>query len=135
MHQLRMVRPASVGPAAVPSLPAGYSLRQLRNGEEKSYDDLFHLAFEDENRYGEIVEETLDGGFFVIEHLASRALVSSCLAMRGGGRGQLGWLVPDPAHARKGLGTIAAALATNRLLSEGYAEPFLGTEDFRSVAI
>jgi len=81
------------------------------------------------------VEQTLAGGFFVIEHLESRHLVSSCLAMRGGGRGQLGWLVTDPSHARKGLGTIVAASATNRLLSEGYAEPFLGTEDFRIVAI
>jgi mycothiol synthase len=49
--------------------------------------------------------------------------------------GQLGWLVTDPAHARKGLGTIVSALATNRFIVEGYSRPYLGTEDPRLAAI
>ncbi len=49
--------------------------------------------------------------------------------------GQTGWLVTDPSHAGKGLGTIVAACATNRLAAEGYRRPCLGTEDFRVAAI
>ena len=139
-HQLEMVRPSSFGLVESPSLPDGYALRQLRSGDEVPYDDLFHLAFADEGRFQETIERTLPGGFFVVEHLASHELVASCVAMRGSSsprhvQGQLGWLVTDPSHTRKGLGTIVSASVTNRLVAEGYKRPFLGTEDFRIAAI
>jgi hypothetical protein len=107
--QLEMVRHSSLGLVEAPSLPDGYALRQLRSGDEGPYDNLFHLAFADEGRYAETVGRALDGGFFVIEHLASGDLVASCVAMRGSSsprhaEGQLGWLVTDPSHTRKGLG-------------------------------
>src|SRR5689334_25096300 len=82
-HQLEMVRHSSRGLAEAPSLPDGYALRQLRNEDEGPYDDIFHLAFADEGRYPETVGRALDGGFFVVEHLTSRDLVASCVAMRG----------------------------------------------------
>jgi mycothiol synthase len=135
-----MVRP-STALVDVPAVPEGYALRQFRAGDDGRYDDLFHLAFEDEGRFPEILERTLDGGFFVVEHLASRELVASCLAWRSSSSprhpeaGQIGWLVTDPSHTRKGLGTIVAASATNRLAAEGYRRPYLGTEDFRIGAI
>jgi mycothiol synthase len=47
----------------------------------------------------------------------------------------LGWLVTDPAHAVKGLGTIVSAAATNRHAAAGFSRPYLGTEDFRIAAI
>ena len=139
-HQLEMVRTSSLGLVEVPLVPEGYVLRQLRSGDEGPYDDLFHLAFADEGRFAETVGRALDGGFFVIEHLASREIVASCVAMRGSSSprheaGQLGWLVTDPSHTRKGLGTIVSASVTNRLVAEGYQRPFLGTEDFRIAAI
>jgi mycothiol synthase len=136
-----MVRPSSLGILDAPPVPTGYVLRQLRDGEERKYNALFHLAFHDEGRYPEIQERRLDGGFFVVEHLASGDLVASCLAMRGSSSprhpetGQLGWLVTDPSHTRKSLGTIVSACVTNRLAAEGYARPFLGTEDVRLPAI
>ncbi len=139
-YQLEMVRP-SVARVEVPPAPEGYLLRQFRAGDEGRYDDLFHLAFADEGRFSETVERTLEGGFFVVEHLASGELVSSCQAWRGSimprhpEAGQTGWLVTDPSHAGKGLGTIVAACATNRLAAEGYQRPCLGTEDFRVAAI
>ena len=139
-HQLEMVRP-SVAPVEVPAVPEGYVLRQFRAGDEGRYDDLFHLAFADEGRFSEMVERTLEGGFFVVEHLASGELVSSCQAWRGSimprhpEAGQTGWLVTDPSHAKRGLGTMVAACATNRLAAEGYRRPCLGTEDFRVAAI
>jgi mycothiol synthase len=140
-HQLEMVRPSSLGVVDVPPVLEGYVVRQLSSGDEGPYDDLFHLAFADEGRFAETVGRALDGGFFVIEHLASHELVASCVALRGSSSprhveaGQLGWLVTDPSHARKGLGTIVSALVTNRLVAEGYQRPFLGTEDFRLAAI
>jgi len=139
-NQLEMVRTSSLGLVNLPLVPAGYVLRQLRSGDERQYDDLFHLAFADEGRYPETVGRALDGGFFVIEYLASREILASCVAMRGSSSprheaGQLGWLVTDPSHTRKGLGTIVSASVTNRLVAEGYQRPFLGTEDFRLAAI
>jgi len=139
--QLEMVRLASRGLEDVPALPDGYILRQLRDHEEGRYDDLFHLAFEDEDRFAETRGRALDGGFFVVEHTASGQLVASCVALRGSSSprhpdaGQLGWLVTDPAHTHKGLGTIVCAAVTNRFVSEGYSRPFLGTEDVRIGAI
>ncbi len=139
-HQLEMVRP-SADYVEVPPVPEGYELRQFRDDERRSYEDLFHLAFEDEGRLPETLERALEGGFFVVEHLASGDLVASCVAWRGSNSphhpeaGQLGWLVTDPSHIGKSLGTIVSASATNHLVEEGYHRPFLGTEDFRVVAI
>ena len=139
-HQLEMVRPSTAW-VEVPPVPEGYLLRQFRARDEAEYDDLFHLAFADEDRFAEALEHVLEGGFFVIEHLRSGQLVSSCQAWRGSimprhpDAGNMGWLVTDPSHAGKGLGTIVAAFATNRLVEEGYRRPSLGTEDFRLAAI
>ncbi|MGC2742935.1 MAG: GNAT family N-acetyltransferase [Candidatus Angelobacter sp.] len=139
-HQLEMVRNSSLGFVDVSPVPDGYMLRQLRSEDEARYDELFHLAFADEGRFQETIERTLAGGFFVVEHVASHELVASCVAMRGSSsprhvQGQLGWLVTDPSHTRKGLGTTVSASVTNRLVAEGYPCPFLGTEDFRLAAI
>jgi mycothiol synthase len=139
-HQLEMVRP-STARVGVPPVPEGYLLRPFRAGDEAKYDDLFHLAFADEGRLPQALKRALEGGFFVIEHLASGELVASGAAERGStmarhpDAGQMGWLVTDPSHTRKGLGTIVAASATNRLAEEGYQRPCLGTEDFRLAAI
>lgn len=139
-HQLEMVRP-SAALVYVPPVPEGYVLRRFRAGDEEEYNTLFHLAFADEGRFPQILERVLEGGFFVIEHLVSGQLVSSCQAWRGSimprhpDAGNMGWLVTDLSHTRKGLGTIVAASATNRLAAEGYQRPCLGTEDFRIAAI
>jgi len=139
-HQLEMVRP-SVAPVEVPPVPEGYLLRQFRAGDEKEYDDLFHLAFAEEGKLSEALARALPKGFFVIEHLASGELVASGAAWRGSmmprhpDAGQMGWLVTDPSHTGKRLGTIVAASATNRLVAEGYQRPGLGTQDFRTAAI
>ena len=139
-HQLEMVRP-STARVLVPPVPDGYLLRQFRAGDEEEWDSLFHLAFADEGVLPGVLEWTLPGGFFVIEHMTSGQLVATGAARRGStmprhpDAGQMGWLVADPSHAGKGLGTIVAACATNRLAAEGYPRPCLGTEDFRLAAI
>src|SRR4051795_7785084 len=108
--KLEMVRP-SCRLVPAPPLPEGYRLRMLQAGEEPLYEDLFRLAFDETDRIGEIPAKLLPGGFYVVEHLASHRLVASCLAYRGNrpprhrDAGQLAWLVVDPAHGRKSLGT------------------------------
>ena len=134
-----MVRP-STDPVEVPTVPDGYELRQYGRYDERSYQDLFLLGFENEDALAETLRKALDGGFFVIEDRTSRDLVASCVAERGEWdperpRGILGWLIGDPSHSGLGLGTIVSAEVTNRLAQQGYTEPGLSTDDFRLAAI
>jgi ribosomal protein S18 acetylase RimI-like enzyme len=138
--KLEMVRRLSAQ-VPVPPVPEGYRLRMLEAGEEPRYAALYRLHFDDMSRLAEMPGKTLPGGCFVVEHPASRRLVASCRAYYGKGRprhpqgGQLAWLIVDPAHGRKRLGTIVAAIVTNRLAQEGYQRPFLRTDDARLPAI
>jgi hypothetical protein len=127
-------------PLEVPDVPAGYELRQFRPGDEDAYNELFHLAFSDEDKLGHTRATALADGFFVIEHTDSGHLVATCAAQhianeRHPEGGQLGWLVGDPEHSGKQLGTIVSAVVTNRLVTAGYALPYLQTNDFRYEAI
>ena len=135
-----MVRPSRQR-VPVPVLPAGYRLRTFASRDEQEYGALFRLAWPDEGALAHTVQHALPGGFVVIEHVATGTLVASCVAFgvespeRHPVDGSLGWLVVDPAHGGRGLGRICAATVTNRLVDEGYAMPWLGTEDDRLVAI
>ena len=127
-------------PVDVPSLSGGYELRQLRAEDESAYEELLHLAFENEGTLERTRATALTDGFFVVEHTATGHLVTTCAAQhientRHPGGGQLGWLVGDPSHTGKRLGTIVSALVTNRLVSAGYERPYLETNDFRFAAI
>ncbi len=139
-HQLEMIRPTT-NRVVVPPLPCGYKLRHFRPNDTNAYEELFRLAWEEEGVLSGTLAAALDDGFFVVEDLASGALVASCVAehithhRRHSESGRLGWLVTDPSHTGKGLGTITAASVTNRLVAAGYRRPFLGTEDLRLVAI
>jgi mycothiol synthase len=138
--QLEMVRP-SRGRVVAPALPAGYTLRPFRESDVVAYQELFALAWPDEGALAHTRKHALPGGFLVVEHDASKLLVASCVAfgpespLRHPGDGSLGWLVTDPAHARRNLATAVAATVTNQLVEEGYALPWLGTEDDRLAAI
>ena len=138
-HQLEMVRPART-PVDVPVLPDGYTLREYRDGDEAAYHDLFQLAWPDLGTLPHTRKHALRGGFLVVQANTSGLLVGSCVAFSPetpahGENGSLGWLVVDPAHGGRGLGRLLAATVTNRLVEEGYALPWLGTEDDRLVAI
>jgi hypothetical protein len=134
-HQLEMARTSSAGLVEVPPTPEGYALRQFCPGDEIRYDDLFHLAFEDADRYSEIRERALEQGFFVVEHTASGDLVASCVALRGSSSprhpeaGQLGWLVTDPSHVGKGLDSIVSVSALALHEDDLVGVWFSGVED------
>lgn len=49
--------------------------------------------------------------------------------------GELGWLAADPAHAGRGLGMAVSAAVTGRLISAGYRNIHLYTEEWRLAAI
>ncbi|MBT5320426.1 MAG: hypothetical protein HOL45_11030 [Chloroflexi bacterium] len=128
------------GPVDVPVVPNGYELRQFRSDDEAAYNELFHLAFADQNTLIQTRETALEQGLFVVEHIGSGHLVATCAAQhiendRHPDGTQLGWLVGDPAHAGKRLGTIVSAMVTNRLATAEYALPYLQTNDFRFEAI
>lgn len=125
---------------AFPAAPAGYMLRAFRDGDEPAYKDLFRLAWPDEGTLPYARAHALPGGLLVVEDAGSGLLVGSCVAFTPetpshAGDGSLGWLVVDAAHGRRGLARLLAGSVTNRLLDEGYALPWLGTEDDRIAAL
>lgn len=138
-HQLELVRPSRER-ANAPSLASHYVLRVFRDNDAPAYDELFHLAWPDEDTLAHTRKHALTDGFLVVEEVASGLLVASCVAFgpetpRHPFDGSLGWLVVDPAHGGRGIGTVIAAAVTNLLLDESYALPWLGTEDDRLAAI
>ena len=136
-NQLRMVR-QSLKFVEVPPTPKNYNLRQFHMGDDKSYQELFDLAFHMPDALVKTLEKALTDGFFVIEHIPSSTIVASCVAERESNASKnciLGWLVCDPSHTGKKLGTIVAAAVTNKLAKEGCVNPRLSTDDFRLSAI
>ena len=139
-HQLEMVISLD-NPAPVSPTPDGYALRQFRPGEDDAkYNTCYGLAFESREIIPWIISNQLDGGFYVVEHLESGALVTSSIAQkmqppRWPDGGSLGWLVTDPEHAGKGLGTLVVTAVDHRLHSEGFEKAYLSTDDFRLPAI
>lgn len=136
-NQLRMVR-QSLKFVEVPPTPKNYNLRQFHMGDDKSYQELFDLAFHMPDALVKTLEKALTDGFFVIEHIPSSTIVASCVAERESNASNnciLGWLVCDPSHTGKKLGTIVAAAVTNKLAKEGCVNPRLSTDDFRLSAI
>ncbi|NQW17290.1 MAG: GNAT family N-acetyltransferase [Chloroflexi bacterium] len=139
-HQLEMVHPFG-DLNEFPSPPDGYLLRQFRPGEDDAkYMAVYGLAFESREIIPWIIANQVDEGFFVVEHIESGALVASSIAQkqlppRWSDGGSLGWLVTDPEHTGKGLGTLVVSAVDNRLKAEGFGKAYLSTDDFRLPAI
>jgi GNAT superfamily N-acetyltransferase len=138
-QQLEMVCVSSSS-VAVGDEAEGYLVRQYEPRDRDAYLELFHLAFEVVDPLPDVLASRLDGGFFVVEHHDTGILVAACVAqvkprLRYPEGGELGWLVADPVHAGRGLGTLVSALVTNRLADEGYEQAYLLTDDFRLPAI
>jgi GNAT superfamily N-acetyltransferase len=136
--KLEMIRP-SAALVPMPPVPEGYRLR-LRATFDVPLHPLFKTVFNG-MRIHEIAGKLLPDGCFVVEHRASHRIAGFCLAFRGDRpprhqhAGQLAYLVVDPVHFGKGLGTLLAAAVTNKLAADGYTRPFLRTDDDRLPAI
>lgn len=137
--QLEMVR----GPEPLPvtlDVPAGYVLRPIEERDRGSYWRLFREVFNTESKLNDLWTNSLPDGFLVIEHQSSGEVVASASAAdyvreRHAETGSLQWVMADPAHAGKGLGTIVVAAVTERLAEAGYKSVYLSTDDWRLPAI
>jgi len=142
--QLQMTWPESklASPPAV-TLPPGYTLRCLREGEEDAYVALMRSAgFTNWTRamIPEWKRRVLPGGWFVIEHVASHTLAATAMATHNPTDqhpygGELGWVAADPAHLGKRLGESASTAVIAHYIRMGYRRIYLRTDDFRLPAI
>ncbi|HEY3282647.1 MAG TPA: GNAT family N-acetyltransferase [Armatimonadota bacterium] len=142
--QLQMVWPRELlsRPPEV-SLPEAYELRQYCPADEEAYIRLMDGAGFggwDHDRVSDCLRMMVPGGFFVVEHRPTGALVATAMAKHGATEqhpfgGELSWVAGDPEHGGKGLGRAVCAAVTRRFLQAGYQEVYLLTDDFRLPAI
>lgn len=143
-RQLQMLYPPQrpTPPLAI-TVAEGYALRQYRPADLMPYIALMEKAgfgAWSTQRVAETEYGILPDGFFVIEHIATHALVASAVARHSAsaqhpGGAELGWVATDPAHRGKGLGSAVCAAATNLMIQRGYQRIYLLTDDFRLPAI
>ena len=123
--------------------PAGYALRTYTASDEGGHVALMRaagFADWDVEKTRAALPQCISGGFFVITHEATGALVATAVAIRNPmeghpSGGELGWVAGDPEHVGKGLGRAVCAAATRRFLETGYSDIFLRTDDHRLAAI
>lgn len=144
-QQLRMVWPQQrlQSPPAVVVHPA-YELRTYRPGDEADWYKLMDLAgfgLWDAARLHESTFGTiLPNGWFLAVERASGELVASAMSSHAPAPlhpfgGALNWVVAHPAHKGHGLGMTVCAAVTARLLSAGYEQIYLLTDDWRWPAL
>ncbi|MCX8107871.1 MAG: GNAT family N-acetyltransferase [Verrucomicrobiae bacterium] len=142
--QLQMVWPGiTQEPPRIPEVAAGYVLRLFKPAEKILHERLMISAgFSDWTaaRLQEVLGRALPGGFFVVEHTQTGALVATAMATHNPTDlhpfgGELGWVACDPAHRRKGLGTAVCGAVTRLFLALGYTDIYLRTDDWRLPAI
>lgn len=117
-------------------------MRQYRPADRQAYLELMVKAgFGDfAQRLDDLKLKLLPGGFFIVEHEAGGQLVATAVAthcptdLHPCGA-ELGWVAADPAHAGKGLGMAVCAAVTRRLISAGYTDIRLQTDDWRLPAL
>ena len=141
--QLQMVWPAGRLPVPPVTLPAGYSVRTYRSGDEEGYTRVMHSGgftyWSPASIQAALRAALPDGLFFAVE-TASGRIVATAVANHGPSDlhpygGELGWVAADVAHRGKGLGRAVCAAVLNRLVSAGYRDIYLKTDDFRLAAI
>ncbi len=142
--QLQMVWPLrrlDAPPAA--HVPAGYGVRAYRPGDEARFYGLMALAGWpgwDDAKLKPYLARTLPGAWFFAVQEESDLIVASAMGIHDHSEqhpfgGELGWVAGDPAYAGKGLGRAACGAVTARLLSIGYRDIHLYTDDWRLPAI
>lgn len=142
--QLHMVWPEHLldAPPRV-QLPSGYLLRTYQLGDEARFFKVMELAgwpgWSDE-KLQPWRERILPQGWFMVAHNASSEVVATAMAFRdrlefGRQGGEIGWVACIPGHRGKGLGMVVSAVATTRLIEEGYRYIHLYTEDWRLAAL
>lgn len=126
----------------IPKLAEGYMLRVFKAGDEEKLAKLFSAAgfHFSSNELLALFMACLPAGCFVVEHLESKDLVATMMARHHSSEdypfgGRIDWLATNPDHRNKGLGSVCASAATQRLLEAGYTNIWVTTDDFRLGAI
>lgn len=147
LPQIQMIWPREkLSSPPTPMVPEGYELQVLDLTSpqlETEYIELIENAgfgHWDHNRVQQVLRSVLPDGLFGVIDTKSRRLVATALANHCPREhhpygGEMGWVAADPRHKGKGLGLCVSAAATARLISAGYRNVYLLTDDFRLPAI
>ena len=141
-NQLELVLPAGKDEIEI-VIPEGFHLRTYKEKDKKGLLDIFSLsglADWNESELETIISSFLPHGFFVVVENDSEKIVAPMGARHTPNKvhpnaGDIGWLCSHPSYSGKGLGYIAAAAATNRLIEIGYSNIYVNTDDYRLPAI
>jgi mycothiol synthase len=126
-----------------PVVPEGYLLRNFRLQDAPAYYALMEGAgfknWSDEMLIPWLGKQ-LPHGFWVVEHVATGALVATAMATRNPkplhpDGGELGWVAGDARHAGHGLGVAVCAAVMRSFHEANVARVYLLTDDWRLPAI
>jgi predicted dehydrogenase/GNAT superfamily N-acetyltransferase len=132
--QLQMLWPPHLAPTV--QVADGYKLRPFRASDTAGLLEVLSLSGlavwtreELENQ----LRGVLPGGCFVVEHLASGAIVATAQARHAQSAlhpegGEVGWVAAHPEHAGKQLGRSVVSAAVERLQRAGYERSLLTDE-------
>jgi mycothiol synthase len=140
--QLFLVKPSLDGLPPV-CLPAGYTLRHFREGDQASWNTLLDLAF-DVRHGGYDFDRDMkpDPAFraervMIVEHAGTVAATASAWyrPALGAHCGYIEWVATHPQHRGHRLGYWANLAALHRMKAEGRTAVALHTDDFRLAAL
>jgi len=142
LPQLLLFKPslADLQPVA---LPAGYALRQFRDGDEASWNGLLDGAFDRPpgttqfDREMRVDPEFRPERVLLIETAGSIVATASAWfeAKYGPRCGQVHWVATSPSHRGKKLGYWASLATLWQMHREGRTHAVLRTDDFRLPAL
>ncbi|MCX6647163.1 MAG: GNAT family N-acetyltransferase [bacterium] len=142
--QLQMIWPQHLlKKPPIISLADGYYLRTYFPGDENEWFKLMGLAGWpgwDHAMLAPWMARVLPKCWFMLVSKADEHIIGSAMGLHEHTDlhqfgGQLGWVACNPKHSGRKLGMAVCAAVTSRLISIGYKDIHLGTEDFRLPAL
>jgi len=120
----------------------GYQTNPYTKSDDSAIMKLYKSAGFDFSRTSllEALHLCIPGGIRLVQHVASEKIVAIMMYRHVSSRiilfgGRIDWLATDPKHAGRGLGKLAATLATNHLISRKFENIWVTTHQSRPVAI
>lgn len=142
--QLKMVFLVESTPMPELKIAEGFRLRNILDEDLAAYNELRTSvefpAWEPEYLIGFYRNKVLEGGFFLIEEIATGRFAASTGAETTDipelkNVGVMGWVMCHPDFRGKSLGKSASVAAMQRLAQAGYKYFMLSTDDFRLPAL
>lgn len=127
----------------MPHTPDGYAPNEYDADQDRAALMALHqrcgFAF-DVVAFEQALALCIPGGVKIVRHTASGEIVSTMMARHLASNefpfgGRIDWLATDVAHRGRGLGRLAAALATRHLIERGYKKIWVTTQPHRTDAI